>query len=142
MASINPYLYFSGNCEEAFNFYKSIFGSEFSSFQRFKDVPRENPLPEGEEQWVLHVELPIGKGTVLMGCDSPSARGNVVSGNNFNISILCDSSEETDRLFTDLSAGGQVSMPLQETYWEARFGMFTDKFGIQWMINQYLDAQG
>jgi PhnB protein len=136
MAVINPYLNFNGNCEEAFNFYKSVFGGEFTSIQRFKDVPSENPLPEAEGDWVMHVELPIGKSTVLMGSDSPSTMGKIVNGNNYHISIQTNDTEETDRLFAGLSAGGQVSMPLQETFWGARFAMFVDKFGIQWMINQ------
>jgi PhnB protein len=141
MAVINPYLNFDGNCEEAFNFYKSVFGGEFTSIQRFKDVPSENPLPEAEGDWVMHVELPIGKGTVLMGSDSPSTMGKIVNGNNYHISIQSDNTEETDRLFAGLSAGGQVSMPLQETFWGARFAMFVDKFGIQWMINQDISQQ-
>jgi PhnB protein len=141
MAVINPYLNFNGNCEEAFNFYKSVFGGEFTSIQRFKDVPSENPLPEAEGDWVMHVELPIGKGTVLMGSDSPSTMGKIVNGNNYHISIQSDNTEETDRLFAGLSAGGQVSMPLQETFWGARFAMFVDKFGIQWMINQDISQQ-
>lgn len=136
MATINPYLNFSGNCEEALNFYKSVFGGEFLDLQRFKDVPAEAQLPAEEGEWVMHVSLPIGKGTVLMGSDSPSSMGKVINGNNYHISIQTDSQAETDRLFNGLSAGGQVTIPLQETFWGARFGMFVDKFGIQWMVNQ------
>lgn len=136
MATINPYLNFNGNCDEAFNFYKSVFGGEFLDLQRFKDVPAEAQLPADEGEWVINVSLPIGNGTVLMGSDSPSSMGKVINGNNYHISIQTDSQAETDRLFNGLSAGGQVTMPLQETFWGARFGMFVDKFGIQWMVNQ------
>jgi PhnB protein len=139
MASINMYLNFNGNCEQAFNFYKSVFGGEFIEFQRFKDVPSENPLPEAEGEWLMHVELPIGNGNFLMGSDTPSTMGKVVNGTNYHISIQSDSNEETDRLYKDLSAGGKITMPLQETFWGARFAMFTDRFGIQWMINQSLN---
>jgi PhnB protein len=139
MASINPYLNFSGQCEAAFNFYKSVFGGEFDSFQRFNEVPGENPLPPEEEKYVMHVSLPIGKDYYLMGSDQPSSMGSVTVGSNVQISIQTDNDAETDRLFNGLSAGGQVTMPLEKTFWGARFGMFIDKFGIQWMINQDLE---
>ena len=136
MANINPYLNFSGNCEEAFNFYKSIFGGEFLDFQRFNEVPSDAQLPVIESDMIMHVSLPIGNGTLLMGSDRPASMGPVTIGNNVHVSIQTSSDEETDRLFNDLSAGGQVSMHLQETFWGARFGMLIDKFGIQWMVNQ------
>jgi PhnB protein len=139
MTNINPYLNFNGNCEQAFNFYRSVFGGEFIDMQRFKDVPSEDPLPEAEGEWLIHVELPIGNGNFLMGSDTPSSMGKVVNGTNYHISIQSDSNEETDRLYKDLSAGGKISMPLQETFWGARFAMFTDRFDIQWMINQSLN---
>jgi PhnB protein len=135
MATINPYLSFNGNCEEAFNFYQSVFGGEFESFQRFKEAPSEGQ-PPGEGEKIIHVSLPIGHGTTLMGNDRPAAMGKVTKGDNFSISIQTESDEETDRLFNGLSAGGQVSLPLQQAFWGARFGMLTDKFGIQWMVNQ------
>lgn len=136
MTEVNPYLNFSGRCEEAFNFYRSVFGGEFLSFQRFKDVPGENALPGDEGEFVMHVALPIGNGAVLMGSDRPSAMGSVTVGDNVHISIQSDNDAETERLFNGLAAGGQVSMPLQQTFWGARFGMLVDKFGVQWMINQ------
>ena len=136
MATINPYLNFNGNCEEAFNFYRGVFGGEFLDLQRFKETPNAEELPTNESEYIMHVSLPIGDGTILMGSDSPSAMGKVTSGNNYHISIQTDNDEETDRLYNSLSAGGQISMPLQQTFWGARFGMFADKFGIQWMINQ------
>lgn len=136
MASINPYLNFSGTCEEAFNFYKSVFGGEFLDFQRFRDVPDEAQLPNDEGEMIMHVSLPIGNNALLMGSDRPASMGQVTSGDNVHVSIQSDNDEETEKLFYGLAAGGQVTMPLQETFWGARFGMLTDKFGIQWMINQ------
>lgn len=141
MLAINPYLNFNGKCEEAFNFYKSVFGGEFTDINRFKEMPPGSGIPEAESDWILHIELPIGEGYALMGSDSPSSMGAVTQGNNHHISIHTDNSEETDRLFNGLSAGGQVTMPLQDTYWGARFGMFVDQFGIHWMINQQIGAQ-
>ena len=142
MASINPYLTFAGNCEEAFHFYKSVFGGEFAYFGRFKEMPPMEgsedcgPMSDEDGNKVMHVSLPISKETVLMGSDSSEAWGQVtVQGNNFSVSINTDSTQEADRLFNGLSAGGQITMPLQKTFWGAYFGMFTDKFGIQWMVN-------
>ncbi len=136
MASINPYLNFNGKCEEAFNFYKVVFGGEFQNLQRFKDTPSVEHLLDNEREWLIHVALPIGKDTLLMGSDSPSAMGQVTSGNNFHISIQTDNDEETNQIFNRLSTGGKVTMPLEKTFWGARFGMLVDKFGIQWMVNQ------
>jgi PhnB protein len=136
MATINPYLNFNGQCEAAFNFYKSVFGGEFLDFQRFKDSPPEDQLSGEENEWIMHVALPIGNDNFLMGSDSPSSMGAVTMGSNISISIQSESDEETDRLFNGLSAGGKITMPLQDTFWGARFGMFVDKFGIHWMINQ------
>ena len=136
MAAINPYLTFAGNCEEAFNFYKSVFGGEFAFIGRFKDMPSDTPMPEEEGNKVMHVALPISKETVLMGSDSSDAFGQVtVMGNNISISINTESEEEATQLFNGLSEGGKVTMPLDKTFWGAYFGMFTDKFGIHWMVN-------
>lgn len=138
MAAINPYLTFDGKCEEAFNFYKSVFGGEFPYIGRYKDMPPTDGkmCPPGEGEKIMHVSLPIGKETVLMGSDSSESFGHkTVMGNNFAISINADSKEEADKLFNGLSAGGQVTMPMDQTFWGAYFGMFTDKFGIQWMVN-------
>ncbi len=140
MATINPYLNFNGNCDEAFNFYKSVFGGEFSDYQQYKDMPSGNEMPAEDAARVMHVSLPIGEGTVMMGSDGPSGQGSVVVGNNVNISLQTDNDEETDRLYNGLSSGGQITMPLQDTFWGARFGMFVDKFGINWMINQSTNA--
>ena len=135
MAAVNPYLIFNGNCEEAFTFYKSAFRHEFSSLSHFEDMPAESPVSEQDRGRILHVALPVGQGTVLMGSDSQGSYGEVKAGDNFSISISTESKEEATRLFTELSTDGQVTMPLDDTFWGAYFGMFTDKFGIAWMIN-------
>ncbi|WP_242927669.1 VOC family protein [Pontibacter vulgaris] len=136
MAAINPYLTFAGNCEEAFNFYKSVFGGEFPYVGRFKDMPSERSIPESEANKIMHISLPISKETVLMGSDSSEAFGQVTTvGNNFSISINAENEEEAKRLFEGLSAGGNITMALNKTFWGALFGMFTDKFGINWMVN-------
>jgi PhnB protein len=136
MAQINPYLIFNGQCEEAFNLYKKAFGGEFTMFSRFGDIPNDGTalLPQEERNRVMHVALPIGN-TVLMGSDSNSQAGIVTMGDNASISINTASREETDNLFTILSEGGTVKMPLQDTFWGAYFGMFIDKFGVHWMVN-------
>jgi PhnB protein len=138
MAAINPYLVFNGNCEEAFLFYKSVFGGEFPYIGRFKDMPpaEGNPvLSEADGNKIMHVSLPIGDGSVLMGSDSNSASGEVTFGQNISISINTKSKEEADKLFNGLSVGGTVTMPMSQTFWGAYFGMFADKFGISWMVN-------
>lgn len=137
MTSVNAYLTFNGTCEAAFNFYKSAFGGEFPYLGRYKDMPPTDgkTCPPGEEDKIMHVSLPIGD-TVIMGSDSSDAFGHAtVMGNNIALSINVGSKAEADRLFGMLSAGGQVTMPLEDTFWGAYFGMFTDKFGIHWMIN-------
>jgi PhnB protein len=128
-------LNFGGNCEEAFNFYKSVFGGEFLTVMRFKDVPAEYQMAASESEWIMHVALPIGQGTILMGSDRPAAMGPTTTGNNVYISINTESEQEATRLFNRLSAGGQVTMPLEKAFWGSYFGMFTDKFGMQWMVS-------
>ncbi len=136
MATINPYLNFNGNAEEAFNFYKSVFGREFSAMQRFKDTPEAGKVPPNEQDKIMHVALPIGKGNVLMASDVLESMGfKVASGNNVSLSIEADSKEEAERVFRGLSQGAKVRMPLGDTFWGAHFGMLTDKFGIHWMVN-------
>jgi PhnB protein len=135
MPALNPYLNFNGNTEEAFNFYKSVFGGEFTTVSRFKDIPAEYKGPDHEDQKIMHIALPIGDGNVLMGSDVPESMGKVITGNNVQISIHPASKEEADKLFNGLSAGGNVIMPMADAFWGAYFGMFTDRFGINWMIN-------
>ena len=136
MATLNPYLNYSGNTEQAFNFYRTIFGGEFKDLVRFKDTPEKDRLKPAEQEKIMHISLPIGKGNVLMATDALESMGHSVKpGTNFYLSIEAQSKEEADKLFTGLSAGGKVSMTLADTFWGAYFGMLTDKFGIQWMIN-------
>lgn len=138
MTTVNVYLTFGGNCEEAFNFYKSVFGGEFQFIGKFKDMPpidgKTCPPSEGEK--IMHVSFPISTETMLMGSDSSEAFGQAtIIGNNFSISINSDNKEEANKLFAGLSEGGKVTMPMNDTFWGAYFGMFTDKFDINWMVN-------
>ena len=136
MATLNPYLNFKGNTEEAFNFYKSVFGGEFIALQRFKDTPEADRVPADEKDKIMHVSLPIGKANILMGTDALESMGHMLSvGNNINLSINTESEAEADKLFNALAAGGKVTMPLGRTFWGAYFGMLTDKFGIKWMVS-------
>lgn len=134
MPTINTYLNFNGNTEEAFNFYKSVFGGEFKMLQRLKDTPDSDKIAANEQNLIMHVALPIGN-NVLMGTDVPSSMPQVVFGTNSSISIDAANKEEAEKLFNGLSAGGVVGMPLQQMFWGALFGFFTDKFGVQWMVN-------
>jgi PhnB protein len=137
MPSVNPYLNFNDNCEEAFSFYKSVFGGEFMTFSRFKDVPAgsSKPMPESEGKKVMHVALPIGSATVLMGSDTPEYFGKVIFGNNFSISVSADSEQQANKFYSGLSAGGKATMPMDKAFWGSYFGMLTDKFGINWMVS-------
>lgn len=139
MATVNVYLTFNGNCEEAFNFYKSVFGGEFPFIGRFKDMPPQPgqpPMPPEAMEKIMHVTLPISRETMLLGSDTGGEwAANFQAGNNFSISINTESRAEADTLFNGLSAGGTVTMPMNLTFWGAYFGMFTDKFGISWMVN-------
>jgi PhnB protein len=138
MATINPYLNFNGNTEEAFNFYKSVFGGEFATVMRFGDTPGcdEMPINDADKGKIMHIALPIGSGNVLMATDAIESMGQrVENGNNFSISISTASKDETEQIFSGLSDGGKVEMPLADTFWGAYFGMLEDKFGIRWMVN-------
>lgn len=138
MATINAYLTFDGTCEEAFNFYKSVFGGDFPMVGKFGDMPPQEgmpPISDEVKNRIMHMSLPISAETVLMGSDTMPGIHDHQVGNNISLSINTDSREEADRVFTRLSAGGKVSMPLADTFWGAYFGMWTDKFGINWMVN-------
>jgi len=136
MKTVNPYLNFPGTTEEAFNFYKSVFGGEFTSLQRFKDTPEANRVAPTDANKIMHIALPIANGNVLMATDALESMGHPLKeGNNFYLSLEADSEEEANKLFNKLSAGGKVSMPMAKTFWGAYFGMVNDKFGIQWMIS-------
>jgi PhnB protein len=136
MALINPYINFNGNAEEAFNFYKSVFGGEFAQVMRFKDLASpEFPVAEKEAHKIMHIALPIGP-NVLMANDVPESMGRTNENENRSkISISAESKEEADKLFNGLSAGGQIEMPIADSPWGSYFGMFRDKYGIEWMVD-------
>jgi PhnB protein len=134
MAKMNSYLNFNGNTEEAFNFYKSVFGGDFLTLMRYKDMPDAEKTPADELEKVMHVALSIGD-NILMGTDVLKSMEPVNFGTNSSISIDGESEEEANQLFNKLSAGGKVVMPLEKMFWGALFGMITDKFGVQWMVN-------
>lgn len=137
MASINPYIHFNGNAEEAFTFYKSVFGGEFARVARFKDLGNtEHPIPAEEQNKIMHIALPIGKNSVLMGSDTPEFLGrHNENETRSKISVIADSKEEADKIFNGLSAGGNVEMPIGDSPWGSYFGMLRDKYGIEWMID-------
>jgi PhnB protein len=138
MTTVNVYLTFNGDCEQAFNFYKSVFGGDFPYIGRYKDMPSEGgkkPDPKDGDR-IMHVSLPISKETMLMGSDTGGEwAANYSQGNNFSISINTDSKEQADKLFNGLSSGGKLTMPMNKTFWGDYFGMFTDKFGVNWMVS-------
>lgn len=136
MLKASVYLNFNGTTEEAFAFYKSVFGGDFIGIQRFRDIPNAPPMPEEVLDKIMHIALPIGENLVLMATDALEAMGQKLTvGNNVHISLHPDSQDEAQRLFAALSAGGKVEMALQETFWGALYGSFSDKFGVHWMIN-------
>lgn len=136
MASINPHINFNGNAEEAFNFYKSVFGGEFAKITRFKDlVSAEFPVAENEANKIMHIALPIGK-SILMANDIPEVLGRASENENRSkIVVSAESKKEADKLFNGLSAGGQIEMPISDSPWGSYFGMFRDKYGIEWMVD-------
>lgn len=137
MATINPYLTFNGTCEEAFNFYKTIFGGDYQFSGRFSEMPPNPEMPpmsDEDKNKIMHVSLPISAETTLMGSDVLNG-ADLIEGNNCTISINCKTTDEVDEMFSGLSNGGKVTMPLNKTFWGSYFGMFTDKFGINWMIS-------
>jgi PhnB protein len=136
MAQINPWINFNGNAEEAFTFYKSVFGGEFAKIMRFKDLSSpEFPIAEEDANKIMHIALPIGK-NILMANDVPESMGPVNENENRSkISISAESKEEADKLFNGLSVGGQVEMPIMDSPWGSYFGMFRDKYGIEWMVD-------
>ena len=137
MAQINPYIHFNGNAEEAFTFYKSVFGGEFAMIVRFKDMEMAgHPISENEADKIMHIALPIGNSSLLMGSDTPEFMGkHNENENRSKISISAESKEEADQLFSGLSVGGQIEMPIADSPWGSYFGMFRDKYGIEWMVD-------
>ncbi|MCA9954939.1 MAG: VOC family protein [Anaerolineales bacterium] len=136
MTTITAYVNYNGNCEEAFNFYANIFEGSSLSFDRFSSMPDADQMPESDQNKIMHAALTLGNRGLIMGSDVVQGMsGEVVFGNNFGLTLQPDSEEEAIRLFNALSAGGTVTMPLEKTFWNATFGMFIDKFGINWMVN-------
>ena len=139
MAKVNPYLYFRGNAQEVFNFYKSIFGGEFETVMRFGDVQGQEGcenLSDEDKGKIMHIALPLSDGHVLMASDALDQYGDkYVHGTNISISISADSKEEAEKVFNGLSDGGEVTMPLSDTFWGAYFGMLKDKYDIEWLVN-------
>lgn len=139
MPSINPYLTFLGNCEDAFNHYKSVFGGEFTYVGRFGEMPPQEGQPamsDNDKNKIMHISLPIGNDTILMGSDTGGEWApQTVIGNNITMSVNADSKEQADRFFNQLSDGGRQTMPMNQTFWGDYFGMCTDKFQINWMIS-------
>lgn len=142
MAHINPHINFNGNAEEAFNFYRSVFGGEFTRIVRLKDLAGpEFPVAANDENKILHIALPIGKHSKLMANDVPEFLGKVNERENRSkITVTAESKEDADRIFNGLSAGGEVEMPIADSPWGSYFGMFRDKYGIEWMVE--FDAKG
>ena len=138
MKAVNPYLNFNGNTEEAFNFYKSVFGGEFQMVMRMKDA-QGMPVPAGQEEKIMHIALPLDNGTVLMASDNCND-ASFKEGNNFYISIHTDNVEEGEKLYGALAAGGNSEHPFKKEFWGDYFGSLTDKFGVNWMIH-YVENQ-
>ncbi len=137
MKTVNVYLNFDGNCEEAFTFYQSVLGGQLE-LNKFSEMPEnpEYPMKEEDKNKIMHVSLPVSKETVLMGSDTMGGYGPpFVQGNNFSISVHPETKEDADKIFAGLSSGGNVTMPMADAFWGSYFGMLTDKFGINWMLN-------
>ena len=141
MAIINPYLNFNGNTEEAFGFYKAVFGGEFNAIMRYREMHAEGELPADEGEKIMHVALPIGEGSTLMGSDTLEMRGRATAGSNFSIALNPDSEEQAHQFFNALAEGGQVGMALAQVPWGALFGEVTDKYGIRWLVNYEFSQQ-
>jgi PhnB protein len=139
MALINPYLTFNGTCEEAFNFYKTVFGGEFKELSRFKEMPASDvyKIPEGAGDKIMHMSLPIGNETILMGSDANPMMGEVHTGQNISLSVDTKSKDEADRIFQGLAKGGKITMPIANTFWGSYFGMLIDKYQNIWMVSYY-----
>lgn len=133
---VHPYLNFDGQAEAAFNFYKSVFGGEFTANMKMTEAPDGDKLSPEEQNRTMHISLPIDGETILMASDIvPSAGHHLIEGNNMYISLSPDTKEEADRLFNGLSKDGEIEMPIEDQFWGDYFGSFIDKFGIRWMVN-------
>jgi PhnB protein len=137
MASANPYLNFSGNCFEAFEFYRSVLGGHFSTVNRFSEMPSDGTTDRGQQSGpdgIMHISLPIGD-SILMGSDVPPGMGTVTAGNSCYVCLSPDSPDEAKRVFDGLSEGGEIEMPFDRQFWGDYYGSFTDKYGIRWMVD-------
>jgi PhnB protein len=142
--TVNPYINFNGNCEEAFNLYKSVFGGQFGMVSKFKDMPPmegQPPLMQHDADKIMHISLQISRETTLMGSDVIEGGPTIVFGTNFSISVNAISKAEADHIYNGLSAGGHVTMPMSHTFWGSYFGMCTDRFGISWMVSAEPDKK-
>ena len=140
MTKVNPYISFDGNAEEAFNFYKSVFGGDFETVMRWKDNPQCEGMSDADKNKIMHIAIKVGD-SVIMGSDFMSMGDEQYTpGNNYTVALMPDSREEADRLFAGLSDGGQVVMPMTDMFWGGYFGAFGDKYGVKWLINQ--DTRG
>ncbi|HTD39800.1 MAG TPA: VOC family protein [Mucilaginibacter sp.] len=137
MTTVNPYLAFNGNCQEAFDFYKSVFGGEFRVRSTFGDMPATSgyDVPESVKDKIMHISLPISNETILMGCDANPAMGDVTMGQNISIAIGVSGKEDADRIFNGLSEGGKITFPMSDMFWGSYFGMLIDQFDIIWMVS-------
>jgi PhnB protein len=136
MTAANIYLNFNGNTEEAFNFYKSVFGGEFAMIQRFGETPEADKMPAELHNKIMHVALPLGPNQILMATDALESMGQQLTlGNNFSITLSTETKEEADTLYARLADGGKTDMPMQDTFWGAYFGMLTDPYDVQWMVS-------
>ena len=141
MKNVDFYLHFNGNGEKAMNFYRKVFGGEFISVQRYKDIPGSEKMSDEDREKMVHISLKLSEGTVLMASDLVTKMDDkVVFGNNYHICLQASSEKEADKLFNSLSEGGKIEMPMNKTFWGAYFGMCADQFGILWMIS-YADAK-
>jgi PhnB protein len=143
MPLLNPYLNLPGTTEEAFTFYKSVFGGEFKSVVRYKDTPEAEKLTPQDRNKLMHISLPIGKDNLLMGTDVLESMGQKIStGDNIHLSVHTESKAEADRIFKALFVGGKVDLPIGDMFWGDYFGMGKDRFGVQWMVNFSQQGQG
>ncbi len=140
MATVNPYIYFNGNCEEAFTFYKTVFEKDFTYLGRYKDIPStDRQLFEEIDEKIMHISLPISKETVLMGADNTKAYNELLAHSNFSLILHTDERKEADRLFAELSQEGEIKMPMNQTFWGSYYGICIDKFGIMWKVTTGLE---
>lgn len=135
MTTVNPYIYFNGNCEEAFNFYKTVFQKDIKYMGRYKDVPKtDRQIFRETDEKIMHVSLPISNETILMGSDNSEAHKEMLTYSNFSLIIHTEEKVEADRLFNELSEKGQIKMPMNLTFWGSYYGICIDKFGIMWKV--------